>query len=125
MKTYIQLVAFFAIISSSTFVFAQQKNPTIADEPVIRTYSGLRSAAVDTSFKADLMLTKPIKAFPFSYQFPTIKLANESSLPIATEPNATYRYNMPIARPEKTSKILIAKLDPNFPYSYNMPILKN
>jgi len=125
MKRYIQLVAFFAIISSSTFVFAQQANPTIADEPVKRSYSGLRSAVLDTSFKVHLMVTKPIKTFPFLYQFPTIKLSNDSSLPIVTESNETYRYNMPIARPEKTSKILIAKLDPNFPYSYNMPILKN
>lgn len=125
MKIYLQLIPLFALSLSSALVYGQQPIHRITDEPVRNIYSGLRSASRDTSFKVDLMLSKPIKAFPFSYHFPTIVLNEGSSSSLRSPETSTYHYNMPILRPEKTSKILIAKLDPNFPYSYNMPILKN
>ncbi|MDB5119353.1 MAG: hypothetical protein JWN56_571 [Sphingobacteriales bacterium] len=124
MKTYIPLVAFLVIVSSSNSVFGQQVIPGITDEPVKKTYSGLRSAVVDTSFKIDLTLTKPLAAFPFSYHLPTKALNEDVKIACQTEATTVYRYNMPIVRPDKTTKILIAKLNPNSPYSYNMPILK-
>lgn len=123
MNTSIRIVILLLITLCSGTVFGQKANPNIFNEQIIKTYSGLRSASLDTSFKVNLPFTKPSK-FPFSYQFPTIALNDDQNL-IEPKETTTYRYNMPIVRPDKTSKILIAKLDPNFPYRYTMPILKN
>jgi hypothetical protein len=124
MNPLIRIVILLFIIASSTTVFAQKVNPSLLTEPVKKEYSGLRSAQLDTNFRLNFTLRKPDN-FPFSYQFPAIALNDDQVIGLPTERPIHQSYNMPIVRPEKTSKILIAKQDPHSPYSYTMPILKN
>ena len=124
MNSSIRIVILLLLTASSATVFGQKVNPSLLTEPVKNEYPGLRAALLDTNFKVDFKLTKPTK-FPFSYQFPAIALNDDQSSGLPSERLIHQSYNMPIVRPEKTSKILIAKQDPNSPYSYTMPILKN
>jgi|GEM_PF-1123203 len=58
---------------------------------------------------------------PFQHFLPLAgREMNKKQIYLDSDPH----YRMPIMKPGKTSKILIAYLDENFPYHYNMPVLK-
>lgn len=63
---------------------------------------------------------------PFSQHLPSIISRNNKKVVAGGSPiDAAYRYNLPVVKPGKTSKILVARLDPDHPYSYRMPVKKN
>lgn len=65
-------------------------------------------------------LIKTDSSSAFSHSSPNF---NEQKQIVMDEPSQ-FHSNMPVVKPPKTSKILVAKIDPEFPYHYNMPIKK-
>lgn len=86
------------------------------------------SHVIDSVSKLNLSLIKqPSKpnGYYLNFQLPVgLPDQNKTIVTEIVELNPRYRYNMPIAKLENTSKILIATFDPEFPYHYNMPIKK-
>lgn len=65
----------------------------------------------------------PIRSDSSSAFSRQIQNFNQQQQIVINQPSQ-FHSNMPIVKPRKTSKILIAKLDPEFPYQYNMPVKK-
>ena len=118
MKILLIILTSFAVLSA-TSVTAQQ----------ITQHSSSWKSSIDSAIKPDLTLksilpAKPDTAFPYQQHLKSkFQYSKPRTYQEPIEPG--YEYNMPIMKPKKTSKILIAKLDPDFPYQYNMPVLKH
>lgn len=84
-----------------------------------KSESELRSLAPQSGITS-IPSTKSDSSSAFSRHLP--KFYQQKQI-VINEPSE-FHSNMPIVKPRKTSKILIAKLDPEFPYLYNMPVKK-
>jgi hypothetical protein len=125
MRTTLPMLIILITLSAPLYLSAQES----AAETVEIWTPKLKPSADTTKAKADFKISivppAPSAASPFQYYLPADFLNKYKQVPsVPAERGSRYRYNMPILRPEKTSKILIAKFDPDFPYSYNMPIAK-
>jgi len=118
MKQLLTSLAFFVIATIPVSLFAQNvttKNSLI-QKPIGKfdPISGLEINALELSTDA-VLKTKTDST-----------LILKSRLPVAGKKEVItetrFSYNMPIYKPKKSSKILLANLDQNSPYKYNMPI---
>lgn len=75
---------------------------------------------VPKSSITSMPLVKSDSSSAFSHHVPKFKQQQQ----IVINQPSQFHSNMPIVKPRKTSKILIAKLDPEFPYQYNMQVKK-
>ena len=116
MKQLLTSLAFFVIATIPVSLFAQNvttKNSLI-QKPIGKfdPISGLEINALELSTDAVLKTDST--------------LILKSRLPVAGKKEVItetrFSYNMPIYKPKKSSKILLANLDQNSPYKYNMPI---
>lgn len=119
MKILLIILTSFAVVSS-TSVTAQQ-----ITQPYSSWKSNLDSALItpDLTLKP-ILPAKPDTTFPYQQHLKSqLQYSKPKTYQAPIEPS--YEYNMPVMKPNKASKILIAKFDPNFPYHYNMPVLKH
>ncbi len=113
MKSLVKMLVTVATVSSPFMLMAQKAplelvpfspNPKIFKEKV----------AKDLNLSPQPSATYGSK-HGFTQQLPTI---------VFDESNSVVHYNMPIVKPGKASKILVAEIDPHFPYTYKMPVKK-
>lgn len=121
MKTYVKPLALFVFVLISAHVNAQE------------TSGKLRAFKLDSVIpNPDLTLANKVRkttnpTSPFNHLLPLSGNLTRKHIVIESEVHdgtIPYHYHMPIVKPAKTSKILIARLDPNFPYQNNTPVLK-
>lgn len=114
MKNALYIPCFLFAVLVPALGYGQQ----VTVRPELKLNTPLSDKTVDSllrSFRRDSAVA------PFKYFLPLSgRDLNKKSLDLA----AKNHYNMPIMKPAKTSKILIADIDLEFPYHYNMPILK-
>ncbi|MGV3508044.1 MAG: hypothetical protein ACO1N7_02050 [Sphingobacteriaceae bacterium] len=118
MKILLIILTSFAVVSSTSVTAQQVIKPS-------SWKSNIDSALItpDLTIKS-ILPAKPDTTFPYQQHLKSkFQYSKPSTYPAPIEPG--YEYNMPVMKPNKTSKILIAKLDPDFPYQYNMPVLKH
>lgn len=121
MKIYLQVLAFIVITLIPASIIAQESVSGTIQKPAIKFYSANDSVTTKQNLQiTSILASKPQTAFPFQYYLQT-RLLNKNKNIYIEQPEIV-QYNMPILKPEKTSKILLAKLDADFPYSYNMPV---
>ena len=124
MKTNSQiLLVLLAILTSSSFA---QDGIDSNIKPGKKFYPNLDSVTLweNLNISAVIPVKRDSAAFPFQSRLPARLLNKHEGAAIEKANTHLYRFNMPVAKPNANSKILIAKFDPIFPYSYNMPVLK-
>lgn len=102
----------------SVFVPATGHGQHLTITPELKLNTPLPNTNVDSLLKS---LRRDSTVAPFQYFLP---LSGRELNKKPIDLDAKMHYNMPIMKPAKTSKILIADIDLEFPYHYNMPVLK-
>lgn len=116
MKTNVQVLIVILTILAPVYIMAQESANVSIEKPVIKVDSLVLKQNLDIPALSQSL--KPYSTFPASR---VLRGSRNRSID-QSEISSPYHYNMPIVKPAKTSKILIAKLDPNIPYRYNMPL---
>ena len=126
MKTYIKI---FAIILSNgipSALMAQESLPSFIPFSPGKQHFYAHSGAAKPDFKlTPLPSAGEGSQLRFMNQLPSTLPGEKKSTIDHSQTDPSYYNNMPVVKPGKTSKILIARLDPNSPYTYNMPVKKN
>ena len=129
MKSGLFTLALLSTVFISDSLFAQDILPNLGTLPVpVRVESAIKFPNLKSWHPPTLDVDKQMPLSKF-HGIPFGNLGdrkNNYTVDIIVENldlSPRYRYNMPIAVPDKTSKMLIAKLDENFPYKYKMPVI--
>lgn len=122
MKSHLYILAFLLTALIPASLFAQDSTKTVNRSAFTSPIADLTMPIPNLNMGTKKPLTKFDSNSSFSNFLPTRENTKAINIVENPEPSPRYLYNMPIAKPVKTSKILIAKLDKDFPYQYKMPV---